>query len=123
MMLDLVDLASGGQQVVEVAPPPGGVLARAMAVHPRPIQYGFDPAADAASRLVLLGPDRLQDLHHQASVDVVDRQLADDRRSVGVESVAPLLAVLGVPPACFMGSHVRRSAPVKRYRLRLGGLL
>src|SRR5262249_21660729 len=47
VMLDARQLLAGGQQMVEVTAPACGVLAVAIAVDPRPVEYVFNPAAQA----------------------------------------------------------------------------
>ena len=82
-----------------MAAPPRGILSRPVAPDPRVVEDVLDAPADPARRLGLCRPDRLEHAKDQGRVDVAHGELADDRRSVGVERVLPLLGVLVVSPA------------------------
>src|SRR5262249_441277 len=73
MVLDLTDLAAGGQQLIKVSLPPRRVLTLAQLLNRGPWKDGFDPAAHPTGGFRLDRPDRLQDFHDQRSVDLGDR--------------------------------------------------
>src|SRR5437899_4368493 len=99
VMLAVLAIERRGQELVQVPPPARGVLARPVAPHPRVVEDVFDASAEAARRFGLGRPDRLEHAKHQGRINVAHGELADDRRSVGVECVLPLLGVLVVSPA------------------------
>src|SRR5271170_603103 len=51
------------QEHVEMSAPSRGIVAVAVATNLGPVQYHFDASAQAAGRLGLTGPNRLQDPH------------------------------------------------------------
>src|SRR5262252_2870280 len=56
-------------------------------------------------------------------MDILNRQLPDDRMDVSRKRVVPLLPVLRVAPSGLVRLHVLRGAPRECDRLRLVGLL
>src|SRR5262245_36230512 len=74
MMLDL--LIVGSEQMVQVILPACRVQAGAQPCNCGPTKDALDPATDPARCLSLRGPYRLQNLDHQAGVDVCNRELA-----------------------------------------------
>jgi len=65
MMLDLRNLATRGQQIVEVTSLAGGVQPRTELANRRPIQDRLN----ATANLRLGVPDRLQHLHYKRRID------------------------------------------------------
>ena len=126
MVPDLTHLRPPRQEVLQVPPPARRVITLAVAAGGSPIQDRLHPAADTARRLGLGGPDRLQDIHDEARVDLLDRQRSDNRVGVGLESASPLVSMLGVPPAGLVGRDVALAALPERHglgRLELRGFL
>src|SRR5438067_3785345 len=106
MMLDAADFAAGGQQLVEMTPPPSWVLAVPIALDLGPIQHRLDAATNAARRLRLGRPNRLQDPAHENGVDGLNWEWPDDRLGIGGERCGPLRRVLRVAPAGTMRPDV-----------------
>jgi hypothetical protein len=90
----------------------------------RPIQDGFNPLAHPIGGHPLVGPNRLDAAEHVLSVDLRDRQIADDRIDVALEGAAPLSAVSGVAPFAFaVGYHgLGRATKCQAGQLLLGAL-
>ena len=82
-----------------MAAPAGRILAAPLAARRCRIQYRFDALADPTGGFGLCGPDRLQNPHHKPGVDLLDGQGANEGVGIGGKGVAPLVAVLCVPPA------------------------
>lgn len=122
-MLDLRDLASRRQQIVEMTTPTGGVRSCSELANGRPIQNCFNATAEPACGLRLGAPDRLQHLHYERSIDGSHRQVADQGIGIRLECSLPLRAVLAVAPGCLMRANVQGSAFCERYpsrNLKLG---
>ena len=105
-MLDPLHLRAGRQEAVQMAAPAGGVLPGTVAARRGGVQHRLDALADPAGGFRLRRPDRLQHPEHKPGVDLLDRQGADDRVDVGFQGIAPLVAVLGVAPACLVRPDV-----------------
>lgn len=99
MVLDLAHLGARRQQLVEMPAPSRWILPLTKAAHRRPIEHGFDSAAQSRGRFRLLRPQGLDDLHHQRGVNAVNRKRPDCRLGVRLKRRAPLRRVLGVAPA------------------------
>ena len=110
VMRDPAFLRQGGQQLVEVSFPPGGVLAGSVSPDSGPIENVLDPGAQPARGLGLRGPDRLKDFQDQPGINVLNGQGADYRAGVDLKNFRPLLGMLRVRPARFMRLDVGRRA-------------
>ncbi len=99
MVLDLVHLSTRRQQLVEMAAPSSRILAMSKAAHGRPIEHGFNPAAQPRGRFRPLRPQGPNDFHHQRGVDAVDRERTDHRLGMRLQCRAPLRGVPGIAPA------------------------
>lgn len=84
------------EQEFQVAFEPGWVVASAVALDRRAVQNPLDPLTHARCGFRLVEPDRLQQRHYVNSGHLVDR-LVDDRRCIGRNGRAPLLAMLNPP--------------------------
>ena len=89
-----------------------------MPARPGGVEHRLHPAAQAARRLRLRRPDRLQHGQHRLRVDLVDR-LAPDRDAVGFERRRPLRRMLVIAPLRGLGGDQRRRGLAER---RLAGL-
>ena len=69
MVLDLANLVTGRQQLIEMAAPARGVLALAVTTHRCPVDDRLDTAAQPARSLGLRVPDRFQHLHDEPDID------------------------------------------------------
>src|SRR5689334_22010655 len=93
-----------------MAAPPGRVIAIAIARGLRPVEDGFNPAANTARRLRFLLPDRLERLHDDSGVDGIDREVAHDRVDVSTKRRWPLRSMLGVAPTALVCADIRFGA-------------
>ena len=84
------------QQVVQMAAPPGGVLAVAEALGLGRVQNLFNPSAHPRGGFGLRRPDRLQDRQHVIGGDGIHR-LGAQGSGVGLQRRFPLSLVLLVP--------------------------
>jgi hypothetical protein len=80
---------------IEVTSPGSRVLARAESLGLRGVQHPLDPSAQPAGCFRLRRPDGRRALQDALRVDLID-PLRPNRLTIGRQSVAPLLAVLGV---------------------------
>jgi hypothetical protein len=111
------------QKVVEVPFPSGWVVTRAVLHDASPIEDAFDPASDAGCSLVLVLPDRLQNLQNQRIVDRRNRLFLEDRINVCLKRGCPLLGVLAVLPAVLVGGDVGLGTLLERDGLSRFGAL
>jgi hypothetical protein len=101
--------------MIEMTPPPGWILARAMAAHLRPVQNRLDAAPHARRRLRPSRPDGFENLDYQSSIDRCDRQLANHRIHVGLQRRGPLSPMHGIAPAGLMGCDIALGAFPERH--------
>lgn len=118
MVLDLPDLGPLRQQVLKVPLPAGRVLAAPVTASRCPIEHGLNAPPHPCCRLGLRGPDRLQRLHHQAGIDRLHWQVAEDRVGVGCQRGGPLRCVLVVASAGLVSLDVALGACAEGDRLR-----
>ena len=93
-MLYLCNLASGRQQVVEMAFPQRRIFAGAISARLRPIENRLYASPYSRRGFRLGGPYRFEDLHDQRDVDRLHRQWSEDRTDIGPECGLPLRDVL-----------------------------
>ena len=93
-----------------MAAPARRVLTRAITKSLGPIQHRLDAAPHPARRFRLARPQRLDDFHHHAGIDTIDRNFAEDRIGIGGKRVAPLRPVLRIAPAALMARDVTLGA-------------
>ena len=100
-------LGGVGQEVLQVPPPPRRVVPElAVTVCRRPIQDCLDALAHPAGSDLFVGPDRFDAAQNVLSIDLRDRQIADDRIDVLRERRVPLGAVRRVAPlGLAVGDH------------------
>ena len=98
VMYDLLHLRRFREQMIEVTLPTRGVLAGPVSVDFRPIEDCFDAAAYSYGCLVRYRPYGFKDAHDHARVDILNRDRSDDRISVNLERLCPLVGVLQVLP-------------------------
>src|SRR5436309_12958731 len=110
-MLHACKTAMGRQQMIEVAPPPGWILARAIPAHLRPVQNGFDSPPHARRSLRSRRPDWLENGYHERSIDRRDRQPTNNRIHVGLQCRGPLLPMYRIVPAGLVGCEIPLGAP------------
>ena len=91
---------AGQQEVIEIAPPSGRVLALAQVARLGGVQHLLDPAAHALCGLVLRLPDRLEHGQHVVGADFID-WYRPQRCSMCAQRGPPLLTMFGVDPAVF----------------------
>jgi hypothetical protein len=99
MVRHLPHSRAGRQQKREAPFPLRRVRPVAEAPHLGRVEDRLDPAPHSGSRLGLLLPDRVENLHKEPHIDRSNRQIAQHRIGVGGERVPPLLPVLGVAPS------------------------
>ena len=127
VMFDPLDFGAGRQELVEMATPAGRVVAVPEAANRRPIENGFNAAAEAGGGFGLGPPDRLERLGDERHVDRLDGQVAEDRIGVGRERRGPLCRVLVVFPTLAvrvdigLGALAERSWLLRR-RVWFGGV-
>ena len=73
-VLDRADLAARRKQLVQMAAPPGGIFAVAIAACLGPIEYGLDCGAQATRGCRSAKPERFDSLHDKPGVDCGHRQ-------------------------------------------------
>lgn len=113
---DRRDLVRIGQQVLQMAAPPGRIFALPIFADGGPVDDAFDPSAQAHGRFCLGVPDWPENLHDEVGIDVGNRQGTEHRRRVVRQRALPLCGVLGALPAAAVGADVRCRALVERLR-------
>src|ERR1700723_1979758 len=98
MGLRFAHLRSRRQKLVEIPAPPRRVFTLAITAYGGPIEDCFDPATDAIGRLWFGRPDRLYHFHDEAGIDCLERDIADQRISIGLQRRRPLRRMLVVLP-------------------------
>src|SRR5262245_13989530 len=97
------------------------IIALAVFPHCGPSEDALDASTQARGGLTLVLPDWLKDIQDVGEFDGIDRQLADDRESVGLQAGAPLRDMLGASPLTTMGTYICVGALGERLALgRLG---
>src|SRR5262249_2636085 len=81
-MRDLLHLAALGQELIEVAAPPGRILAVTPVARFAVIKHRLDAATHSRCCLGFRGPQRFEDLHYRAGIDVADRQMTEYRQRI-----------------------------------------
>ena len=64
--------------------------------------HALDPAAHSTGGLRFGLPDRPEHFEHEVGVDIDHGHVAKHGIGIGGKGFAPLLAVLGVAPACLL---------------------
>src|SRR5690349_1039262 len=114
MVLDSSHFASCREQVVKMATPTSRIVAVPIAAHFCPIQNPLNSASDSSCGFGLSRPDGLENLHYQADVDGLDRQLSEYRETIAADSIRPLTRVLHITPTRSMGGNICFSALFER---------
>jgi hypothetical protein len=102
--------------------PPRRVFARAMFEHLGVIQDLLNASTDVRRSLRLSSPHRFQHRQNVLGVNLVRREVTNNRINVIPEGAHPLLARALTPPTAFVACDIGTGAFGKRWRL-LGVLL
>src|SRR5262245_8435859 len=97
-MDDGAKLDAGWKHLVEVATPPGGVFACAIASNLGPVQNPLDAPSKTGGRFRPCLPNRIENAYRVCRGYIGHRCSTDDGGGVGIQRIAPLLAVFLVPP-------------------------
>ena len=107
------------QELVEMSPPAGRVLAAALALGLRSIQHILNASPKPLGSLRDAFPQGLEDIENILGRDLIYRMIAD-RFGVGLEGHGPLGRVLGVTPRGLHGLDISIGALAKSWNLLFG---
>src|SRR4051812_25478511 len=85
--------------MIEMSPPPCGILTGAVAAGLSPVEHRLDPATHSAGRLRLRGPDWFEHPQDKSCINGSDREVPNPRIDVGVEGRWPLRPMFRPAPA------------------------
>src|SRR5690349_12837885 len=89
-----------------MSPPPRRVLPLAMATCACPVQHLLHARTQAGRHFWLACPDRLEHLDDEPCIDILYRDIADNRDGVGLDGIGPLRSMLGVAPIWALSCNV-----------------
>src|SRR5262249_17919660 len=82
----------------------------------------LDTGANAAARVGLRGPNRIEDFDNVGSGDFINRQVPNVRQDICREALPPLVSGAVTTPVRSLRSDIRLSHRAERHRLSIGGL-
>lgn len=101
-MLDGCDASGLGQKGIEIAAPGCGIGGTTQTFGGCVPHDEFDPSSQTHSSFGLRVPERQQHVQHVIAGDVSDRDVAEDRLRVHLQSRSPLIGVLTRAPRVFV---------------------